>query len=108
MRSAARQDYRYYERVLVPEHYPVQCEGMGIALEGKVSVLSLGGMYIRTRESHPEGSAFGVRMRATGEVVETVCVVRRREPGGLGVEFMRLRGEQEKSLRRILARLKPA
>ncbi len=106
MRSTARQHYRYYERVLVPEHYPVQCEGVGITLDGKVSVLSLGGMYIRTRESHPEGSAFGVRMRANGDVVETVCVVRRREPGGLGVEFIRLRGRHEDGLRRIIARLK--
>lgn len=106
MRLTSRENYRNYRRVLVPEHYPVQCEGVGIALEGKVAVLSLGGMYIRTRESHPEGSSFGVRMRANGEVVETVCVVRRREPGGLGVEFVKLRGQHEDSLKRIIARLK--
>ncbi len=106
MRISGRNNYRFYQRVLVPDHYPVQCEGVGIALDGKVSVLSLGGMYIRTRESHPEGSAFGIRMRASDDVVETVCVVRRREPGGLGVEFVKLRGQHEESLKRILARLK--
>ncbi|MGH9793977.1 MAG: PilZ domain-containing protein [Candidatus Acidiferrales bacterium] len=106
MRTSGRNNYRFYQRVLVPDHYPVQCEGVGIALDGKVSVLSLGGMYIRTRESHPEGSAFGIRMSASDDVVETVCVVRRREPGGLGVEFVKLRGQHEESLKRILARLK--
>jgi len=106
MRMTGRDNYRYYPRVLVPDHFPVQCEGMGIALAGQVSVLSLGGMYIRTRESHPEGSSFGVRMRASDDVVETVCVVRRREPGGLGVEFVHLRGQHEDNLKRIIARLK--
>lgn len=106
MRTAARTEYRNYRRVLVPEHYPVHCEGVGITLNGQVAVLSMGGMYIRTRESHPEGSSFGMRIRANSDVVETVCVVRRREPGGLGVEFMTLRGQNEESLKRILARLK--
>ncbi len=108
MRHSARNEYRHYQRVLVPEGAPLECRGLGIALTGQVAVVGLGGMYIRTRESHPVGTAFGVRIRLDGDVVETVCVVRSREPGGLGVEFVRLRGKYEESLKRILGRLKGA
>ncbi len=106
MRSATKTNYRNYQRVLVSADTDLSCEGLGISLDGRVVVIGLGGMYIRTRDSHPVGTAFGIRLRSDGDVVEAICVVRQREPGGLGVEFVELRGRNEASLKKVLARLK--
>jgi len=99
-------DYRRYERVVIPEDKLLACEGLERALDGLVSIVGLGGMFIRTRESYPVGTVVGVRIRGDGEVVETECVVRDVEPGGLGVEFVRLRGQHEETLKKIVDRFK--
>ena len=99
-------NYRHYERVRVPEDKLIPCEGVGRPLRGHVSVVGLGGLYIRTRESYPVGTVFDVRLGEGEAVAEASCVVRSVDPGGLGVEFVKLRGKHEETLKKIIARLK--
>jgi hypothetical protein len=43
-----------------------------------------------------------LRFSAGAEVVEADCIVRDVEPEGIGLEFVKLRGPNEDSLKRIL------
>ena len=99
-------DSRHYERIRVPEDKLIPCEGVGRPLRGHVSVVGLGGMFIRTRESYPVGTVFDVRLGDGEEAIEASCVVRSVDPGGLGVEFVKLRGKHEQALKKIIDRLK--
>jgi len=51
-------------------------------------VVGPGGVFIRTGAPYPVGRALGLRIVYREKVFELVAVVRSREIGGLGVEFM--------------------
>ncbi|MBI1750411.1 MAG: PilZ domain-containing protein [Acidobacteria bacterium] len=101
-------DNRLYDRLYLSETQYLNCEGLGFAFEGQITVIGLGGLYIRTEKSYPMGTVLPVRIRAGGEVVEADCIVRDVEPHGFGTEFVKLRGANEDALKRILVRLRPA
>ncbi len=102
-----KEDRRRRERVVIPEEKLLPCEGVNRPLNGKVSVLGIGGMYVRTSDTYPPGTELELRIRANGETLETPCVVRDVTPGGLGVEFTWLRGALEAKLQKIISRLAP-
>lgn len=97
---------RYYERVRLPDDRMLSCEFVGHGRIGLVSVLGLGGMFVRASDLFPIGTALEVRLSADGEVIETECVVRDIAPGGMGVEFTRLRGVHEQNLKKVISSLK--
>jgi len=97
---------RHYTRHLIPEESLLPCEGVNRPLKGQVSVMGLGGMFVRTRESYPIGTALEVRIHAPDDVIDAQCVVRDVLPGGLGLEFTKLRGKHEDVVRTFLERLK--
>lgn len=101
-----KREHRYYERHRMPENSLFPCEGVDRPLNGHVSILGLGGMFVRTHESYPVGTTLDVRIHAPEEVIEAQCVVRDVLPGGLGFEFTRLRGKHEDAVRKILQGLK--
>ena len=102
-----KEDRRHHERIVVPEDKLLACEGVSRPLNGKVSVLGIGGMFIRTKDSYAPGTELELRVRADGETLETPCVVRDAAPGGLGVEFTWVRGPLEQKLKKLMVRLKP-
>lgn len=81
-------DFRRFRRHLLPESEWLDCQGVGCELEGLVSVVGPGGVFIHTRQHYPLGRALGLRIRCVEESFEVVSVVRSVVPGGLGVEFM--------------------
>ncbi len=102
-----QRNQRRYERVLIPEDRLFHCTGIGSHLDGRVSVIGLSGMFIRTRESHPVGTTLALRIHALDTDIEVQCVVRDAEPGGLGVEFSGLSAENEQKLKSVIAYLSP-
>src|SRR5713101_2550403 len=81
-------DYRRFRRSGLPEAKWLDCRGVGCELEGRISVVGPGGVFIRTGAPYPVGRALGLRIVYREKVFELVAVVRSREIGGLGVEFM--------------------
>lgn len=102
----AQRNYRRYQRFVVPEDRLASCEAVGRALDGKVAIVGLGGIFIRTRETWPPGTLLKVSILCDGDLVEAKCVVRRQEPDGLGAEFVKLRGKHEERLKKFMASLK--
>lgn len=97
-------DRRRHMRIAIPEKRLLECEGTSRLLQGQVSVLGLGGMFIRTQAQFPTGTTLGVRVRADGETLETECVVRDVLPNGLGVEFTRRDAQHEQSVKKLMFR----
>jgi hypothetical protein len=96
---------RHYRRIRVPEKHSVACEGIDRPLAGEVTVMGLGGLFIRSRDTYPVGTVFSVRFKDDGEIVEATCAVRDQEAQGIGVEFVQLRGQNEENLKKIVQRL---
>lgn len=102
-----REELRRNQRVRLPEETLLRCEGVGTSLDGRVSVLGLTGMFIRTRDTHPVGATLVLRLYASDTVVvEGQCVVRDVLPGGMGVEFSVISEKDEQALKRLLERVK--
>ena len=86
--ATSEADQRRYKRKILDEAKWLECEGVGCELQGHLSVIGLGGGFIRTRNLFPVGSALGLRIRKGKEWLEAVCVVRSKEDDGMGIEFM--------------------
>lgn len=99
-------DYRRFRRSILSEAQWMDCQGVGCALEGRISVAGPGGVFIRTPQLYPVGRALGLLIRCGEESIEAVAVVRCREAGGLGVEFMPMDETLASRWSRLLARLK--
>lgn len=102
-----KEDRRRHDRLVIPEGKLLTCEGVSRALLGKISVLGMGGMYIRTTDEYPAGTELELRIRSGAETIQTPCVVRDVVPGGLGVEFTWVRGSLEQKLQKLMAQIKP-
>ena len=101
-----QKNYRRYGRVVIPEEKLMPCLGTSKELTGQVSILGLGGMFIRTKDTFPTGTVLSVRFTFEDITVQTDCAVRYGNERGVGVEFVRLRGLNIDSLQKILMRLK--
>ncbi len=102
------QNRRRFERVALPESRWLACQaiGEGLHLDGAVTVISSGGMFIRAGRPQPIGARFGVKMRNIADVVEADCVVRNHQADGFGVEFVEMRPKFRDNLQRIIERLR--
>ncbi|MBI1737965.1 MAG: PilZ domain-containing protein [Acidobacteria bacterium] len=101
-------DNRLYDRLYLTESQYLNCEGVGFAFGGRITVIGLGGLYVLTDKSYPMGTVLPLRVRVGAEVVEADGIVRDVEPDGFGVEWVKLRGANEDTLMRILDRLRAA
>ncbi len=103
-----QENRRRFQRVVLPQTRWLACQaiGEGTHLEGEVSVISTGGMFIRAEPAQPVGAKFGVKMRNIADVVEADCVVRNHQSAGFGVEFIEMRPKFRDNLERIIARLR--
>jgi len=98
---------RRYPRKQLPDSQWLECEGEGTELHGQISVVGLGGAFIRTTNLYPVGRPLGLRIRKGGEWIKAVCVVRSKESDGMGVEFMPPRTQLISHLSEVLGEPKP-
>ncbi|MBI3668264.1 MAG: PilZ domain-containing protein [Acidobacteria bacterium] len=101
-----KENRRRHERILIPEDKMPTCEGVNRPLAGRVLVLGTGGAYLLTNDRYPAGTEFELRIRAGNDLIESPCVVRDVESGGMGVEFTWLNASAATKLRKLIARIK--
>jgi len=105
-KTEVRKDLRQHQRLLVPEGRKVWAEGAGPELSGTVTVIGLGGMFIRTRSPQHLGSAFHLKLVDAFISLDAECTVRSLSDRGMGVEFTEISPENEQKLKMLLAHLK--
>jgi PilZ domain-containing protein len=100
-------DIRKHERILVPGAAQIQAisNGNGPRLEGVVTVIGLGGMFIRTKTSCPAGSVLNIVLTSPLLSFESECTVRHADTHGIGVELT-LTPENEQKLKALLTQLR--
>lgn len=103
-----KEDPRRHERILVPEACQIRVKGNGNGpqLEGTVSVIGLGGMFVRTKIPPPSGSTLHVVLTGANVSLESECKVVHVKPNGTGVELTGLTPENEAKLKALLLELK--
>src|SRR5689334_7437419 len=101
-------EMRKHQRILVPGNRLIQASanGDGPSMQGRVTVIGLGGMFIRTSSSMAAGTVMHVKLTEPLGVIETNCVVRNVADNRLGVEFAGLSAEDEEKLKALLLSLK--
>lgn len=105
--TSAEQDERRYRRKILDQPEWLECQGVGCDLQGQISVVGSGGVFIRTPQLFPVGSALGLRIRKGTGWLEAVCVVRSNEPSGMGVEFMPPRAPLVAHFNELIGQSKP-
>jgi PilZ domain len=107
-----RPDLRRHHRVLIHNARTIRVAAVPAshtppsALQGVVTILGLGGMFIRTRSLHPLGTVLHLRLVDAIATFDSECTVRTVAPNGLGVEFTRITPENEMKLKALLSALK--
>jgi PilZ domain len=103
-----RPDLRRHQRVLVPSGYSMLVRGNsgGPGFEGMVTVIGLGGMFIRTEKAQPPGTILTLTLADPVATFESECTVRHVAEHGVGVEITKISPKDEQRLRFLLGRLK--
>lgn len=99
---------RRYQRILVPAGHVILARGLrnGKRFEGIVSVIGLGGIFMRTRESFPLGTIVQISLTDPIFTFETECAVRDSTETGLGLEFLSIDPAAQQKLQFLLKQLK--
>lgn len=100
-------DMRRHERLLIPDGRNIQVECPGPSMKGLVTVIGLGGMFIRTKDSQPYGTVLPVKLEDPLVTFQAECTVRNVAENGLGVEITGITAENEQKLKTLLLHLKP-
>lgn len=107
MQRAAQKDMRRHERLLIPESRNIAAECKAPVLRGLVTVIGLGGMFIRTKDSQPYGTILPIKLADPLVTFDAECTVRNVAENGLGVEITGITPENEQKLKTLLLHLKP-
>jgi PilZ domain len=101
-------DLRRHQRILVPAGYimPVHSNGSAPSFEGVVTVIGLGGMFIRTSKARPPGTVLKLTLKNSLITFESECTVRHVAKNGIGVEITQITPENEQRLRSLLLQFK--
>ena len=101
-------DLRRHQRILVPSGLAIRVHSNGGALrfEGIVTVIGLGGMFIRTSKGSPPGAVLRLKLEDPVATFESECTVRHVAETGVGVEITAITPDNERRLRSLLLRLK--
>jgi PilZ domain len=99
-------DLRRHRRILIPSGHTLVVHSNGQQLEGTVTVIGLGGMFIRTRNSQPHGAVLDLTVEDPIARFEAQCTVRNVAENGLGLEITKITPENEQRLGALLLRLK--
>ncbi len=85
---------------------PIHSNGAGPRLEGTVTVIGLGGMFIRTSDAQPYGEVLTLVVEDHSARFDAECTVRHVAENGLGVEITKITPQNEQRLRALLLRLR--
>lgn len=80
--------------------------GGGPKLEGVVTVIGLGGTFIRTSKGQPFGTVLKLKVDDPAASFEAEFTVRHVADNGIGVEITKISPENEQKLKMLLLRLK--
>lgn len=100
-------DLRRHQRILVPSGHIMRVASTGgPKLEGAVTVIGLGGMFIRTSKAQPFGTVLKLKLVDPVAAFEAEFTVRSVADNGMGVEITKISPENEQRLKALLLRLK--
>jgi len=101
-------DRRRYQRILVPTGHAILARGVnkGHRFEGIVSVIGLGGMFIRTRESFAPGTILQISLTDPITSFDSECAVRDSTETGIGLEITSIEPVAQQKLQFLLRQLK--
>jgi hypothetical protein len=97
-------DLRRHRRIRVPDPAQVSCVGLDTNLEGQITIISLGGFFVRTPVVFPRGTVFNVRIGDGRHEFKALCAVRDLQPDGIGMEFVHLPEQGAEDLKSIVRR----
>ncbi|HEV2205757.1 MAG TPA: PilZ domain-containing protein [Candidatus Acidoferrales bacterium] len=103
-------DLRRHQRILVPSGHVMRVHGRdgGPPFEGVVTVIGLGGMFIRTENTAPPGTVLDVKLDDPVAAFDYECTIRHVAENGIGVEITKISPPNEQRLRFLLVQLKGA
>jgi PilZ domain len=104
--ESGQKERRRHKRVLVPEGRTIRAEGTRPHLEGIVSVVGMGGMFIRTHDSQPCGTTLELKLKDSSFSFRVIGTVRHVAENGLGVEITGITPEDEQKLKALPLLLK--
>lgn len=101
-------EMRRHQRILVPGAVEIRAVGNGDGprVEGVVTVIGLGGMFVRTQILRPPGSVLHLTLVCPLVSIESECTVRRVAENGMGIEFTGMTPEEEEKLKQLLHQLR--
>lgn len=101
-------DLRRHQRILVPSgrEMRIHSNGASLRFDGQVTVIGLGGMFIRTSKAQPAGMVLDLTLEDPVATFESECTVRYVAENGVGVEITAISPENERRLRALLLGLK--
>ncbi len=100
-------DSRRHQRILVPGVVEIRVEGRedGPAVDGVATVVGLGGMFCRTKDTRALGTVLVLTLTCPSTLVELGCTVRHVNQHGMGIEFTSVTPENELKLKELLRQL---
>ena len=98
---------RRHQRVVVPGALPIRVtrDGNGPRLEGVATVIGVGGMFCRTKDTLAPGTVLPLALTCGSNSVAVECGVRHVNENGMGIEFTGLTPENEQKLKELLLQL---
>jgi hypothetical protein len=99
-------DPRRHARILLDPQHTLRCDSATPKINGSVTVIGLGGMFVRTASLQPFGTVLKLRVH-NSVVFEARCTVRSVAENGVGVEFTALARPEEEKLKNLLLHLRP-
>ncbi|HUO33686.1 MAG TPA: PilZ domain-containing protein [Candidatus Acidoferrum sp.] len=106
--SIDSKERRRYQRVLVPLSHAIVARVFlgGKNFDGVVSVIGLGGMFIRTRETIALGTVLQVALTDPITSFDSECAVRACTQTGIGLEIISIDPAAAHKLQFLLRQLK--
>ena len=104
MVETPRKERRKHTRVYAPKELLVAWRAGAQQGVSRLGTVGLGGLFLKTKEPLPEGCAVDLMVRvSSGNDVRAKAIVRNVKPGkGMGVEFMKMSGEDRSRLNKFL------
>ena len=95
---------RRHERISVPAAVEIHATGPG--LTGIATVIGMGGMFLRAKETQPAGTVFSLKLTSGNLSIEVGCAVRYLTDHGMGIEFTEITSENDRKLRKLLDQIR--
>jgi hypothetical protein len=106
--NMTKADMRRHERMLVPEAVEIRVHSQQRApsVDGIATVVGLGGIFLRTKDTQPQGTVLALSLECSTISVEFGCTVRYSNDNGMGIEFTSVSSENEEKFKGLLRQLR--